>query len=65
MQVHCPHCGKPVFPDRMTEEQILAGRTPAGGWTKKQLVAWGVPWPCPSGWKRKLMNGEYAREGRK
>lgn len=33
---------------------IEAGRTPAGGFTRKQLAAWGVPWPPPQGWRKEL-----------
>jgi len=39
----------------MTEEEIDAARTPSGGWTKQQLAEWGVPWPPPKGWKKKLV----------
>lgn len=28
-----------------TAEQIEAARTPAGGWTRETLAAWGVSWP--------------------
>lgn len=34
--------------------QIRAERTPAGGWTRKTLAEWGVPWPPPRGWKVRL-----------
>ncbi len=27
-----------------THEEIEAARTPAGGWKRKQLELWGVPW---------------------
>jgi hypothetical protein len=37
------------------EEEIEAARTPNGGWTKEQLAKWGVSWPPPKGWKRKLI----------
>lgn len=33
---------------------IEATRTPAGGWKRDQLAAWGVPWPPPKGWKDEL-----------
>lgn len=42
---------------RLTAEDIAAARTPAGGWTKQQLHAWGVPWPPPKGWRKALMEG--------
>lgn len=38
----------------VTLEEIEAGKTPAGGWTKEQLARWGVPWPPPRGWKERL-----------
>jgi hypothetical protein len=37
-----------------TPAEIELAKTPAGGWTKKQLAQWGVPWPPPKGWKKKL-----------
>jgi hypothetical protein len=37
-----------------TAEEIEAGRSPAGGWTRAQLAQWGVPWPPPKGWKARL-----------
>jgi hypothetical protein len=39
---------------RLTEEEIEAGRSPAGGWTRAQLAKWGVPWPPPKGWRARL-----------
>lgn len=38
-----------------TEEEIDKARTSAGGWTKDQLARWGVPWPPPKGWRKKLL----------
>ncbi|MFF1785591.1 TnsA endonuclease N-terminal domain-containing protein [Kitasatospora sp. NPDC058243] len=43
----------PVIP---TLEEIEAARTPAGGWTRRQLAAWGVSWPPTKGWKQNLVN---------
>ncbi|MET7301041.1 hypothetical protein [Embleya sp. NPDC005575] len=43
--------GAEVLP---SPEEIEAARTPAGGWTRKQLAEWGVPWPAPKGWKKHL-----------
>jgi hypothetical protein len=37
-----------------TRQEIAAARTPAGGWTRAQLADWGVPWPPPKGWKKRL-----------
>lgn len=38
-----------------TREEIEAGKTKAGGYTRKQLEQWGVPWPPPAGWRRRLL----------
>lgn len=35
-------------------EEVEAGRSANGGWTKSTLAGWGVPWPPPAGWKRRL-----------
>ena len=43
---------------RVSAEEIEAGRSPAGGFTRKQLAAWSVPWPPPAGWLRALLRGE-------
>lgn len=42
---------------RPTPEEIDAAMTPAGGWTKAQLAQWGVPWPPPRGWRKRLEAG--------
>lgn len=42
------------MPDLPSPEEAEAARTPAGGWTRDQLAAWGVPWPPPKGWKDEL-----------
>jgi hypothetical protein len=49
---------------RLTPEEVEAGRSPAGGFTRKQLAAWGVPWPPPSGWLRALLCGEDGDDDR-
>jgi len=43
---------------RLTPEEVEAGRSPAGGFTRAQLAAWGVPWPPPAGWLSALLRGE-------
>ncbi len=43
---------------RLTREEVEAGRSPAGGFTKKQLAKWAVPWPPPDGWLRTLLGEE-------
>jgi hypothetical protein len=44
---------------RLTEDKIEAGRSPKGGWTRAQLASWGVPWPPPHGWRKRLTSGKY------
>lgn len=39
----------------VTKAEIEAGKSAAGGWTRAQLAKWGVPWPPPKGWKKRLM----------
>jgi hypothetical protein len=34
--------------------EIEAKRTLRGGWSRAQLAEWGVPWPPPKGWKKRL-----------
>ncbi|WP_345227316.1 endonuclease domain-containing protein [Hymenobacter koreensis] len=38
----------------LTKTQVEAGRTENGGFTREQLASWGVPWPPPKGWKKRL-----------
>lgn len=45
----------------LTAEEIEAGRSPAGGWTRAQLAQWGVPWPPPKGWKAGLQGRSIAK----
>lgn len=33
-------------------------KSPRGGWTRKTLAAWGVPWPPPKGWRKALVEGK-------
>ena len=37
-------------------EEIMQAQTPNGGWTKITLAKWGVPFPPPKGWKKKLLS---------
>ena len=46
---------QPRLTPEITREEIEAAKTPQGGWTRESLAAWGVPWPPPRGWKRKLL----------
>ena len=43
-------------------EQIEAAKTPGGGWDRKTLADWGVRWPPPKGWKKRLAE-EHQRAG--
>jgi hypothetical protein len=47
---------------RISREEVEAGRSPAGGFTRAQLAQWGVPWPPPSGWLRALLREEDGRD---
>ena len=40
---------------RLTEAEILAGMSNGCGVSRKQLAAWGLPWPPPKNWKRFLL----------
>lgn len=46
----------------LTLEEIENCRSPKGGFTKKQLAEWGVPWPPPKGWKEALLAGMTMKE---
>lgn len=46
----------------MTLDEIEAGRSAKGGFTKEQLAKWGVPWPPPKGWKEQLLAGRSMSE---
>jgi hypothetical protein len=43
-------------------DEVEAARTPAGGWRRDQLAAWGVPWPPPKGWKQRLADQWHAAQ---
>lgn len=43
---------------KLTAEEIEAGKSENGGFTKAQFEAWGIEYPPPKGWKEKLMAGE-------
>ena len=45
----------------LTEAEMEAAKGPKGGWSRKTLAEWGVPWPPPKGWRRKLL-GKTPRE---
>lgn len=48
-------------PHLPTPAEVAAARSPKGGWTKAQLAAWGVPWPPPKGWRRRLADEHELR----
>lgn len=52
----CWHVTRPK--GALTEEDIEAGKTAKGGFSRATLAKWGVPWPPPKGWKEALLNGE-------
>lgn len=41
----------------VSDEDVRAAMTPAGSWTAETLAAWGVPWPPPKGWRKRLTEG--------
>lgn len=41
--------------------EIEAGRSAAGGWTRATLARWGVSWPPPRGWKKRLERDYYRK----
>lgn len=43
---------------KITKEEIESQMTANGGYTKATLAMWGVPFPPPKGWKRKLIEGD-------
>lgn len=45
---------QPELPVLPSPDEIEDARTPAGGYTRAQLAAWGVAWPPPKGWKKEL-----------
>lgn len=49
-----PRRGRPL-----TMEEIEERKSPKGGFPRKLVTSWGVPWPLVSGWKKRLIRGEY------
>jgi hypothetical protein len=43
-----------AFIRRFAVSFLRAAATAKGGWGRKQLAEWGVPWPPPKGWKDRL-----------
>lgn len=59
--------GKPAIAvDKITaavsEADIIAAMTPKGGWKAKTLAGWGIAWPPPHGWRRKLVENFEAAQ---
>lgn len=40
----------------VTRDEIMAARTPKGGWTRHTLEGWGIQWPPTKGWIDRLTN---------
>lgn len=57
-------CGMTTPIAGVSADEIEASKSVAGGWTKKTLAAWGVPWPPPKGWKGVLI-ANYERMTRR
>lgn len=45
-------------------DDIEAGKSRRGGFTRKTLEGWGVPWPPPKGWRRALERRWWQEVGR-
>lgn len=53
-----------VITAAVSNEEIEAAKTPKGAWKAVQLAKWGVSWPPPNGWRRKLVaNYEHSISG--
>jgi len=52
------HIAKLVI-DYPSPEEIEAFKTAKGGFTKVQVIKWGVPWPLRKGWKDRLIRKYY------
>ena len=49
----------------MTEDEIEAGLSEKGGFTRKTLEGWGVDWPPQRGWKKALLREQTEAEALK
>jgi hypothetical protein len=45
-------------------EEVYQAQTVNGGWTRDTLARWGVPWPPPKGWRRRLREDFLAEQER-
>lgn len=55
---------KPSHADTMqiTLELIEEGKSPAGGWTRKQIELLGLSWPMDNGWKNRVAGNPISRD---
>jgi hypothetical protein len=60
-KLKAPASGIAAITAAISNEEIEAAKTLKGGWKAKQLAAWGVPWPPPPGWRKKLVENYAAR----
>lgn len=44
----------------VSDEEIEAAMTPKGGWKAVTLAGWGISWPPPTGWRRRLVDNYLA-----
>jgi hypothetical protein len=44
-----------------SEAEIIAAMTSKGGWKAVTLAEWGIAWPPPQGWRRKLVENFEAK----
>jgi hypothetical protein len=56
-----PPSEPPALP---SPEEVMAARSPAGGWTKATLAQWGIAWPPPTGWRGDLERRWREQRGR-
>lgn len=45
---------RPCLVTQPTPYELENSRTPRGGYSRKQLAEWGIPWPPPKGWRSRL-----------
>jgi hypothetical protein len=44
----------------VSNDEIEAAKTPKGGWKAATLAGWGVSWPPPTGWRKRLVENYLA-----
>ena len=50
------------MPLKLSAEEIDAGRSAKGGFTKETLAGWGVSWPPLAGWRQRLIAGDPVQQ---